>query len=124
MRQRRTPFGLRRSVGDRGGGCSGGWPGQGGVVFKLDTHGTYTVIHTFNGADGAETHAALLRDNQGNLYGSTEYGGDLNSQQGWCGPGYGCGVVFKISACSSAICRGGSDADAAGTTSGLEDLTH
>jgi uncharacterized repeat protein (TIGR03803 family) len=39
-----------------------------GVVFKLDTTGTETVLHTFTGgADGAIPYAGLVRDAEGNL---------------------------------------------------------
>jgi len=63
-----------------------------GVVFKLDITGKETVLHTFTGGtDGANPFAGLLRDNAGNLYGTTHEGGDLT-----CDPPYGCGVVFKL----------------------------
>jgi uncharacterized repeat protein (TIGR03803 family) len=64
-----------------------------GVVFKLDTAGNETVLHTFSGgADGAYPVAGLTMDASGNLYGTAQAGGDLN-----CQPKYhGCGVVFKI----------------------------
>jgi uncharacterized repeat protein (TIGR03803 family) len=71
-----------------GHGCFGGC----GVVFKLGTTGKETVLHTFTGgADGAGPEAGLVRDNAGNLYGTTDSGGDLT-----CGGGSGCGVVFKL----------------------------
>lgn len=64
-----------------------------GVVFKLDTTGKETVLHSFTGgSDGALPEAGLAMDSSGNLYGTTYGGGDLN-----CHPKYGgCGVVFKI----------------------------
>src|SRR5271169_2709560 len=47
-----------------------------GVVFKVSRSGQYTVIYSFNGgADGANPWSGLLRDNSGNLYGTTEAGG-------------------------------------------------
>ena len=47
-----------------------------GVVFKLDTWGNETVLHTFtNTPDGALPLAALVRDKTGNLYGTTASGG-------------------------------------------------
>jgi len=64
-----------------------------GVVFKLDTTGKEIVLHSFTGgADGAapSTAAGLVRDNAGNLYGTTFTGG-----QGKCPSG--CGVIFKLS---------------------------
>jgi uncharacterized repeat protein (TIGR03803 family) len=63
-----------------------------GVVFKLDTTGKETVLHRFTGGvDGANPSAGLVQDAAGNLYGTTEGGGDLA-----CGGGFGCGVVFKL----------------------------
>jgi uncharacterized repeat protein (TIGR03803 family) len=65
-----------------------------GVVFKLDTSGNETVLHTFTGgADGATPYqGGLIRDKAGNLYGVTFWGGDLSK----CAFGPGCGVVFKL----------------------------
>jgi len=76
----------------------GGGTANAGVAFKLTPNGgswTQTVIHTFTGPpDGAHPlSGALIRDNQGNLYGATLGGG---SQAGNCGS-YGCGTVFKLS---------------------------
>src|SRR5277367_5641440 len=63
-----------------------------GSVFKLDNKGTLTVLHAFTGGtDGGQPKAGLVRDNAGNLYGTTTTGGDLN-----CGYGSGCGLVFKV----------------------------
>lgn len=64
-----------------------------GVVFKLDTAGSVTVLHTFTGgADGAYPSGGLVMDATGSLYGTAGSGGDLN-----CQPKYGgCGVVFEI----------------------------
>jgi uncharacterized repeat protein (TIGR03803 family) len=63
-----------------------------GVVFEVDTSGTETVLHSFTGGttDGEAPNAPVLRDNKGNLYGTTVSGGGTGCD------GYGCGVVFKI----------------------------
>ena len=53
-----------------------------------------SVIHKFSAADGKNPTANLVEDASGNLYGTTFFGGNTNSQ---CGSGYGCGVVFKLS---------------------------
>ena len=72
-----------------GGGC--------GVVYKLDHEGKETVLYTFTGfADGDYPIGGLIRDAAGNLFGITEFGGDLTSQNPLCG-GFGCGVVYKLS---------------------------
>jgi uncharacterized repeat protein (TIGR03803 family) len=95
-------YGTTYSGGNPTGPCGGFC----GVVFKLTSTGQETVLYSFNGEDdGGFPYAGLLRDQSGNLYGTTENGGDLNSQQGWCF-GFGCGVVFKISACETARCQG------------------
>ena len=57
-----------------------------GTVFKLDTTGKETVLHSFtNTPDGAFPFAGLLKDKAGNLYGTTFNGG-----------AYGYGTVFKL----------------------------
>jgi uncharacterized repeat protein (TIGR03803 family) len=72
--------------------CSDGVGSGCGVVFKLDPAGKETVLHRFKGMDGDSPVASLAQDANGNLYGTTFFGGDLK-----CGPsGIGCGVVFKI----------------------------
>ena len=70
--------------------CSGGC----GTVFEVDTHGNETVLYTFTGgADGAFPIAGLVMDASGNLYGTTNGGGTLNTTN--CST-YGCGVVFEV----------------------------
>ena len=57
-----------------------------GTVFKLDTTGTETILHSFTGGtDGANPGAGLVRDGAGNLYGTTFYGGES-----------GFGTVYKL----------------------------
>jgi uncharacterized repeat protein (TIGR03803 family) len=69
-----------------------GSSGRDGVVFKVDTSGTETVLHSFTGLpDGAYPYDNLVRDKAGNLYGTTHDGGDSS-----CIPPYGCGTVFKV----------------------------
>ena len=64
---------------------SGGGDFGSGTVFKVDSSGIFTVMHSFTGADGGDPEAGLIRDPAGNLYGTTKLGGDFNR-----------GVVFKI----------------------------
>ena len=47
---------------------------------------TFTVLHSFTGADGAGPQAHLTLDNAGNLYGTANTGGDNNG-----------GTAFKLS---------------------------
>jgi uncharacterized repeat protein (TIGR03803 family) len=57
-----------------------------GTVFKFDlTDGDLTVLHQFSGNDGWEPVEPLARDEEGNLYGTTEWGGGLQA-----------GSVFKM----------------------------
>jgi uncharacterized repeat protein (TIGR03803 family) len=65
--------------------CSG-LGGQHGTVFEVSKKGSYTTLHSFNGADDGEClQAGLLRDGAGNLYGTATYEG-----------AGGAGVVFKL----------------------------
>ncbi|MGO8796154.1 MAG: choice-of-anchor tandem repeat GloVer-containing protein [Candidatus Sulfotelmatobacter sp.] len=72
----------------------GGTSGN-GVIFKLTPSGTYTVFYNFcslaNCADGSQPVSGLLQATDGNLYGTTQFGGLINSS---CGNG--CGTIFKI----------------------------
>jgi len=71
-----------------------GTTGGCGIIFKLDPSGNEIILHTFTGApDGAAPDASLIRDSAGNLYGTTEFGGDQSCPQG---QGQGCGTVFKL----------------------------
>ena len=59
-----------------------------GTIFKLDASGKESVLYRFRGgADGAVPSAGLIRDEAGNLYGTTGTGG-ANSY----------GTVFKLDA--------------------------
>lgn len=61
---------------------------QEGVVFKVDPAGQETVLYSFTGlSDGGVPEAGVIRDSQGNLYGTTYSGGAANG-----------GVVFKLDA--------------------------
>jgi uncharacterized repeat protein (TIGR03803 family) len=44
---------------------------QCGTIFKLDTKGVETVLHSFTGTDGSLPLGGLVIDPQGNLYGTT-----------------------------------------------------
>jgi len=71
--------------------ASGGAFGY-GTVFKVDTSGNETVLHSFSGVDGAIPLAGLVRDKAGNLYGTTAYGGASFMINGDSGDG----TVFKV----------------------------
>jgi uncharacterized repeat protein (TIGR03803 family) len=71
-----------------GNGCGGNGCG---TVFKVTTDGTETVLHAFNGADGAGPKWGVIQDGAGNIFGSTNYGAEAG-----CQLDQGCGVVFKL----------------------------
>ena len=60
----------------------------GGTAFELSTSGVETILHSFgHGSDGKFPYAGLVRDSNGNLYGTTANGGTA-----------GLGTVFEITA--------------------------
>ena len=54
---------------------------------------TFTVLHNFALTDGAKPFAGVTMDGRGNLYGTTEYGGILNCDNGGVP---GCGVAYQM----------------------------
>ena len=74
----------------KGGGSSNCGGAGCGTVFKLDTSGHETVLHSFSGSDGWAPYGNLIMDRKGNLYGTTGLGGGSN----YCSNG--CGTVFKL----------------------------
>jgi uncharacterized repeat protein (TIGR03803 family) len=76
------------------GTTSAGGSSNAGTVFKLGPTGKETVLYSFKGyADGNEPEDNLILDNEGNLYGTTFYGGTGTG----CGvPDGGCGTVFEV----------------------------
>ena len=77
---------VRDGAGNLYGTTTQGGSAGAGVVFKVDSSGTETVLHNFTGGtDGVDPVGGLLRDKAGNLYGTTSQGGSSND-----------GVIFKI----------------------------
>jgi uncharacterized repeat protein (TIGR03803 family) len=63
-----------------------GGPEDLGLFYALGTDGShYTVLHTLVGTEGADPVCGLSRGPDGTLYGTTSYGGDLDS-----------GTVFRM----------------------------
>jgi uncharacterized repeat protein (TIGR03803 family) len=66
-----------------------------GTVFELKATRsggwTETLLHNFNGRDGAFVLSEVVLDSSGNLYGTTWLGGDLSCSI------YGCGTIFRLS---------------------------
>ncbi len=70
----------------------GGTYGQGTVFEITNSKGNWTenVLYSFTGgADGGQPSAGLVFDAAGNLYGTTNFGGNTDC-------GLGCGTVFKL----------------------------
>jgi uncharacterized repeat protein (TIGR03803 family) len=66
-----------------------------GTVYKVDSSGKETVLYSFTGgADGSLPYAGVVRDKEGNLYGTAAFGGEANC----VGSDNGCGVAFKLDA--------------------------
>ncbi len=114
-----------------------------GTIFKITPAGSLTTLHRFgldcssagvNCADGEKPSAPLIQASDGNLYGTTLYGGGTAA----CTYSEGCGTIFKITPagdfatvymfCSESNCEDGSfpkgalvraeDGDIYGTTAG------
>ena len=71
------------------GTCSSGGSAAGGVVFKMSTGGSYTVLYNFDSsspANGATPTAGLVQGSDGFLYGVASVGG-----------ANGLGTLFKVS---------------------------
>ena len=67
-------------------GGSPACPGGCGVVFQITPSGGYTVLYGFSRTDGSQPEAGLMQATDGNLYGTTFFGGVQNS-----------GTIFKLS---------------------------
>lgn len=67
-----------------------------GTIFKFDSAGKETVIYSFTGgADGNQPSMGLIRDSQGNFYGTAFFGGDTSCVLLTTEPP-GCGSVYKF----------------------------
>jgi uncharacterized repeat protein (TIGR03803 family) len=64
----------------------------------VDSSGTQTVLYSFTGGtDGVNPSGALIRDSEGNLYGTSQLGGDSACSS----KGFGCGTVFELDSAST-----------------------
>jgi uncharacterized repeat protein (TIGR03803 family) len=84
-------YGTTQAYGNVNCNKKGGNPGC-GTVFKLTMQRKLKVLHVFEGdPDGAVPSENLIMDAEGNLYGTTSFGGDNK-----CNGGYSCGTVFEV----------------------------
>jgi uncharacterized repeat protein (TIGR03803 family) len=64
-----------------------------GTIYKLDTSGNFSVLHTFTGRVDGSFPLGLIIDPEGNLYGIAQNGGnEINGDNSE----YGNGTIFKV----------------------------
>jgi uncharacterized repeat protein (TIGR03803 family) len=77
-----------------------------GTIFELDpASGSLSTLHVFSSRDGINSQAALVRGQDGSLYGTAPYGGVNNG-----------GTVFRLTKTPSALALGQANGIYAGTT--------
>ena len=85
---------IQASDGNLYGTTASGVPSASGEVFRLTTSGTLKILYPFdknnNKTFGYSPNAGVIEATDGNLYGSTQYGGDTTCSVA------GCGVLFKL----------------------------
>ena len=77
---------LLDAAGNLFGVAAAGGNGENGLIFKISSTGTYTVLHRFTGRDGKTPNGSLVADTAGNFFGTTQ-GGGVNA----------LGTVFEMS---------------------------
>jgi uncharacterized repeat protein (TIGR03803 family) len=70
-------------AGNLYGVASSGGASNNGVIFRITTGGTFSVLHSFTGADGSGPNGTPVQDGSGNLYGTAAGGGKYGN--GRCG---------------------------------------
>jgi len=85
-----SPYAGESGCGYNGLGC--------GTVYKLTQAGKIEALHIFKGTDGSQPEGGVVRDAEGNIYGTALLGGNLKcySHEGHTGEPEGCGTVFKL----------------------------
>jgi uncharacterized repeat protein (TIGR03803 family) len=64
-----------------------------GAIFEIPNGGSETILYSFQGGLNGELPYTLVRDSNGNLYGTAASGGRTCKQETG-----GCGVIFKLNA--------------------------
>jgi uncharacterized repeat protein (TIGR03803 family) len=72
-----------------------------GTIFRIDSSGTFTLLHAFSGgAEGGVPFSSLIQASDGDFYGTATAGGDPSCSviaSGENFPTYnGCGTIFKM----------------------------
>jgi uncharacterized repeat protein (TIGR03803 family) len=62
-----------------------------GSIYKISPAGVFTTLATFNGSNGAAPSASMIMDDAGDLFGTTDVGGNLSLNGG-----NGEGTVFEL----------------------------
>jgi uncharacterized repeat protein (TIGR03803 family) len=68
---------------------SGGENGS-GTIFRMDSSGVVTLLHSFSGTDGKFPNASLIQASDGLFYGTASSGGDFGYSDG------GSGTIFQM----------------------------
>jgi uncharacterized repeat protein (TIGR03803 family) len=91
-----------------------------GVVFKLDSTGAESILYSFGGGpgDGAYPAAGLAMDAQGNLYGTTSFGGFYNGGVVWSLDSGGWNLLYSFH--GSGADKGGVTLDTKGNIYGAD----
>ena len=63
------------------------------MAVNSSAQSTLTTLVSFDGTNGSAPSASLIQASDGNLYGTTEYGGPISGCEGGFNP---CGTVFKV----------------------------
>ncbi|HEX4159483.1 MAG TPA: choice-of-anchor tandem repeat GloVer-containing protein [Rhizomicrobium sp.] len=85
----------RDATGNLYGTTTGGTTDGAGNVFKVAQDGTESVLYQFTGgSDGDLPYSGVIADAQGNLYGTTVFGGYSGNTA--CEGYNGCGVVYEV----------------------------
>ena len=63
-----------------------------GAVYRIDSSGSFSVVHFFRGDDGDDPYAELTPASDGFLYGTTVLGGEANA-----------GTIFRIEPATGAV---------------------
>jgi len=79
-----TTYGGDSSCGFDGNGC--------GTIYEMQANGKFRVLYTFTSLTQAiEPIGSPIIDSTGNLFGTTQWGGDLN-----CEHTVGCGTIYEL----------------------------